>query len=440
MATQEFNYVNVEMWDVPVGVAYWHSTGQYASFEYESDFLTYDLNLSPIHMSTEDAKNENQFEFPSLDKITFNGLPGLLANSLPDNFGNTIINAWLRKQGRAPDTLNPIERLAYIGSRGMGALEFSPCPAGQHLAVSTNVEIDRLQELVQDILQERSRLDVEINGTERELNEAMLDILRVGTSAGGAVPKAIVAINDKDHVLSGQVDAPEGYTHYIIKFDGMGEHVGNIQSSLSASTRVEYAYFHMAIAAGITMMDCSLLETEGKAHFLTKRYDRVGNKKIHTLNLAGIAHLGWNPPGQVDYDDIFKVMRAINLTYSEKEEQFRRMIFNVAAKNVDDHVKNFSFNMYPNGQWHISPAYDLTFSYDPEGLMESMHKLTIDGKQRGINRQNILNVAIRAGIKKPEEIIDEVINAVRDWEQYAMLAGVDRQLTKYVGQHHEPLT
>ncbi len=435
MTDQQFNYVNVKMWGVPVGVAYWHSAAQYASFEYEPEFLSYGLDISPVYMSIEDASSENLFEFPHLDKTTFHGLPGLLANSLPDNFGNSIINSWLRKQGRSPDTLNPIERLAYIGSRGMGALEFEPCPAGKHLTVSTNVEIDRLQELIQNALSSRDQIDVEINGTEKEVTEAMYDILRVGTSAGGAVPKAIVAINNDGHVRSGQVDAPEGYTHYILKFDGMGDYVGEVQSALSAATRVEYGYYLMAKAAGITMMHSSLLEAEGKAHFLTKRYDRIENEKIHTLNLAGLAHLGWNPVSSVDYDDIFKVMRTINLTYAEKEEQYRRMIFNVVTKNVDDHVKNFSFNMYKDGIWRLAPAYDLTFSYDPEGLLESMHKITVDGKQEGISRQNLLNVGKRAEIKKPELIIDEVIDVVKDWSNYAKQAGLDKQLIDYLGQH-----
>lgn len=437
MAAEQYSLVKVKMWGKEVGIGLWHSTGQYASFEFEEPFLAAGLDVAPLHMSIQAAREENYFEFPNLDKTTFLGLPGLLANSLPDNFGNAIINAWLRRQGRSPNTLNPVERLTYIGSRGMGALEFEPCIADKHLHTTTRMEIDKLQELVQDALAVQQRVDVEIGGNERQINEAMYDILKVGTSAGGAVPKAIIAMNNEGHVLSGQAEVPDDYTHYILKFDGMGSYVGRSQSELSASTRVEYAYSLMAKHAGMKMMDCLLLEAEGKAHFLTKRFDRIGNRRIHTLNLAGIAHYGWNPAAGVGYEDVFRVMRMLNLTYGEKQEQFRRMVFNVFAKNVDDHVKNISFAMDEKGEWHLAPAYDVQYTYDPHGLLESRHKLTVDSMQRDISLANLMNAAKQAEVKNPHEIIVEVADAVTRWPEFARQAGVAKTLIAEIGHHHE---
>lgn len=433
----DYSLVKVKMWGHEVGVGLWHTEGQYASFEFDESFLSTGLDISPLHMSIQAALEENHFEFPELDKNTFLGLPGLLANSLPDNFGNAIINVWLKRQGRRPNTLNPVERLTYIGSRGMGALEFEPCIADKHLHTTTKVEIEKLQDLVQSALAVQQKIDVEVGGNERQINEAMYDILKVGTSAGGAVPKAIIALNSDGHVLSGQAEVPEGYTHYILKFDGMGEYVAQSQSELSASTRVEYAYYLMARHAGINMMECSLLEAEGKAHFLTRRFDRDGNKRIHTLNLAGIAHYGWNPAGSVGYEDVFRVMRMLNLNYRAKQEQFRRMVFNVFAKNVDDHVKNISFVMDKQGEWSLAPAYDMQFTYDPDGLLESMHKLTIDGMQQEIKLQHLVNASKQAEVKNAMEIIDEVADAVIRWPEFAHRAGVANSLIEEIASHHE---
>jgi serine/threonine-protein kinase HipA len=427
---------SVKLWGHDVGAVTWIRERGYAAFEYEPSFLTKGLDLSPIHLSIADGKAGTIFSFPNLDKETFKGLPGLLANSLPDDFGNTVINSWLVKQGRNKDSFNPVEMLCYIGSRGMGALEFVPSKAPKSLKSSVPVEVQKLLELAQDVLSDRRRLDVRLNVADQEKADAMLDILRVGISAGGAVPKAVIAINEEGHILSGQVEVPEGYEHWIIKFDGVSPDDREYFGKSTDNCRVEYAYYLMAKEAGINMTECRLLEENGRAHFLTKRFDRYQNEKIHSLTLASISHLGWNPPGSVGYESAFQVMRALRLPYSQQEQQFRRMVFNAITRNTDDHVKNIGYQMDKSGQWRLSPAYDMTFSFNPNDGLGEIHKMTINNRQDGFTFDDFIEVANNMEINKAEKIVKKILSVVARWPEFANQAQVSPDVKRYIGELH----
>lgn len=426
----------VKLWGETVGAVVWMSNRGYAAFEYEQSFVARNLDISPIYLGLAKARSGQAFMFPEIDRETFKGLPGLLASSLPDSFGNSVIDAWLMREGRDPNSFNPVERLCYIGTRGMGALEYSPEKAPASLKGTVSVEIAKLMELAQDVLTERTNLDVHVGGTDREKAEAMLDILRVGVSAGGMVPKAVIAINEDNHVLSGQAEIPPGYEHWIIKFDGISEGgPGRFGKSMD-NCKVEYAYSLMAKEAGIHMTDCRLLEENGRSHFLTKRFDRDHNEKIHVLSLAGIGHYGWNPAGAVGYEAAFQVMRLLKLPYREQEQQFRRMVFNAVSRNVDDHVKNISYTMDKLGQWRLSPAYDLTCSVNPDDALGEVHKMTINGRQDGFTFDDFTDVAYNMEIKKADQIVDEILDVVARWPKFAKEANVSLDAVKYVGSLH----
>ena len=426
----------VKLWGEPIGAVTWLKERNCAAFEYKPAFVKKGFDLAPLYLGLEDARSGMVFSFPHLDRQTFHGLPGLLAHSLPDDFGNRVIDPWLAAQGRARNSFNPVERLCYIGVRGMGALEFFPslAPAGLH--TPANVEVEKLLELAQRVLDHRTRLDARLDDRDRERTDAMLDILRVGVSAGGAVPKAVIAINGDGHIISGQGRVPKGYDHWIIKFDGVTEGEKKQLGRSLDNCRVEYAYALMAGAAGIAMTECRLLEEHGRAHFLTRWFDRNHNHKIHCLSLACIAHLGWNPIGSTSYEMAFQVMRMLGLPYPQQEQQFRRMVFNAVAKNVDDHVKNISYTMDEDGIWHLSPAYDLTFSVNPEDGLGELHKLSINGKHDNLTRDDFRQVAENMGIGKADKIIDEVHDAVASWPDFATAAGVSATTMTHIRKHH----
>ncbi|MDX2512982.1 MAG: type II toxin-antitoxin system HipA family toxin [Desulfobacterales bacterium] len=418
----------VSIWDETIGAVSWLSDQGCAAFEYDPEFLRKALELSPIHMSIGEANRGTVFSFPNIDQVTFWGLPGLLASCLPDLWGNQIIDSWLRRNGREPQSFNPVERLCYIGTRGMGALEFRPQLSDRSLSKSVPVEIENLMALAREVMAERLKLDANLSGTDTEKAEAMFDILRVGTSAGGAVPKAIIAMDDQGHIISGQShNIPQDYTHWILKFDGVSEEQPDKFRTPLESGRIEYAYYLMASQAGINMEECHLLEENGRAHFITKRFDRVNGRKIHMLTLAGMAHFGWNPPGVYGYEDAFAIMRQLRLTYPEQEQQFRRMVFNAITKNLDDHTKNISYLMDADGVWKLSPAYDMTFSYSSIELFGDQHKMKINNKRKDFTGGDFLNVAKSMEINKPNKIIDQIIEAVTCWPDHAKKAGVNEK-------------
>jgi serine/threonine-protein kinase HipA len=422
----------VTLWGDTVGAVSWLDDRGYAVFEYDQDFLKKGLDVSPIHMSLNDARSgDGLFSFPSLNKDTFLGLPGMLADALPDKFGNNIIDAWLARRGRDGLSFSPVERLCYTGKRGMGALQFSPEVIAGYDA-SVPVEISEMVELVQTIMHERKALDVRLGESEQNNAEAILDILRVGTSAGGARAKAVIAMDAKGNIMSGQADAPEGYDYWILKFDGVDDlELGEARGY----GRVEYAYYLMAKAAGITISECRLLEENGRAHFMTRRFDRVNGKKIYMQSLCGLAHYDFNRAGAYGYEQAFTVMRKLRLSKAEAAEQYRRMLFNIIARNQDDHTKNISFLMEPDGKWKLSPAYDVIYSHNPAGHWTNQHQMSINGKRDGFNRQDLVAVGESIGLSKPEKIIHEVVAAVEKWPEFARQAGVKQAVVLDIGKH-----
>lgn len=424
----------VRIWGQDVGAVTWVDGRACGVFEYAPSFLPSGLELSPIHLSLDDAKAGSIFSFPNIDRWTFNGLPGLLAASLPDSFGHAVIDAWLARQGRNPQTFNPVERLCYIGRRGMGALEYVPAIGPATLNRAVEVEVASLMELAQDALAVRTDLDTNLSGTSEQKADAMLDILRVGVSAGGMVPKAVIAVNDEGHVLSGQADVPSGYEHWIIKFDGISPDAAGRFGNSRDECRVEYAYYLMAKEAGLEMSECRLIEENGRAHFLTKRFDRNHNEKIHIQSLASIAHLGWNPSGSVGYENAFQVMRTLRLPYQEQAQQFKRMVFNALTRNVDDHVKNISFIMDKQGEWRLSPAYDLTFSVNQLDPLGETHKMTINGKQDNFSHKDFEDVAHNMGIKKCDKTLKSIFDVIGKWPEFAKEAGISQEVCAHIGK------
>jgi len=423
----------VKLWGDTVGAVSWLDDRAYGIFEYDQDFLSKGLDVSPIHMGLDDARNgDGKFSFPSLNKDTFLGLPGMLADSLPDKFGNSVIDAWLSRNGRDSSSFSPVERLCYTGERGMGALEFSPAVMGKYDA-SVPVEVSELVEVAQEIMHQRNILDVRLDGSEQNNANAILDILLVGTSAGGARPKAVIAMNNEGDVRSGQAPAPKGYEYWLLKFDGVTDlELGEP----SGYGRIEFAYYLMAKAAGINMMPCRLLEENGRAHFMTKRFDRLSGKKQHMQTLCGIAHYDFNMAGAYSYEQAFAVMRKLRLSKAEATEQYRRMLFNIIARDQDDHTKNISFLMGPDGKWKLSPAYDVIYSHNPAGKWTNQHQMSVNGKRDHFTKEDLLSVGESISLSRPAEIVDEVIAVVDRWPEFAKDAGVKKEAVIDISKHH----
>ena len=403
-------------------------------FEYDADFLKSGLDIAPITMPLEEARSGHTLHsFPALNKETFKRLPGLLADSLPDKFGQAIVNTWLARQGRSPDDFSIIERLCYTGSRAMGALEFKPAVA-LNLDHAVDVNIDKMLNLVREVINHRNHIDVRLTDDEEESKDALLDILRIGTSAGGARAKAVIAYNeDTGEVKSGQAEAPAGFSHWLLKFDGASDiELGKT----SGHGRVEYAYYLMAEAAGINMMESRLLEENGRAHFMTQRFDRVDDSKIHLQSLCAIAHYDFNMAGAYGYEQAIMIMRKIKLSKKEQLQLYRRMVFNVIARNHDDHTKNIAFLMNQDGEWALSPAFDMTYSYNPKGEWTDQHQMTINGKRDQFTKNDLLKVATSNDLKGAEKVIQEVLDAVKRWPDFAKLAGIDSKQTKHIIKQH----
>ena len=420
----------VKIWGLTVGAVLWNDNMQVASFEYDPKFVQRGYELSPLKMPSQDSVIYN---FPELrpkrteTENTFNGLPGLLADTLPDRYGNRLINTWLAQQGRPEDSMNPIEKLCFIGTRGMGALEFEP--ATNKRIQSFDIIIDSLIEVATDMLNKREKFRTNVQ--EDEL-KAMQDILTIGTSAGGARAKAIIAYNhNTGAVKSGQTIAPKGFEHYLIKLDGVDDAQFGTTEGYG---RVEMAYYLMATACGIDMMYSMLLEENGRAHFMTRRFDREnGDIKHHVQTLCAMQHYDYNEVGLYSYEQLFQTMRLLRLPYPQAEQVFRRMVFNVIARNCDDHTKNFAFLLKQESKWEISPAYDICHAYRPGSDWVSKHALSLNGKREGITREDFMVIAKSVNIKKPNVIIDKINNIVQDWDNYAKKAGVSRDLTTNIG-------
>lgn len=419
-------YVDVKLWGVSVGAAYWEQKTKSASFEYYPNFIKKGLEVSPISMPL----SSNIYSFPELNFKTFKGLPGLLADSLPDKFGNDLINRWLAMQGREPDSYSPIERLLYLGKRSMGALEFEKAENIGFNRTST-IEIDNLVKAASIALDGKKSLMTNLNDEEK----ALLEIIKVGTSAGGARAKAVVAFNDSTkEVRSGQLGAPKGFEHWLLKLDGV---TNTVLGDPQHFGRIEYAYYKMAIQCGIEMTECRLLEENNRAHFMTKRFDRVGEKeKIHMQTLCGLAHYDFNIPGAYSYEQLFMIMRKLRLPYKDAEQVYRRMVFNIVARNQDDHTKNFSFLMDKEGIWRLAPAYDVAFSYNPTGEYTSSHQMSVNGKIENFTKQDLLAVASSMNIKKPDAIIEEVIDSVANWSKQAADVNIPSSIIESISKTH----
>jgi serine/threonine-protein kinase HipA len=368
----------------------------------------------------ESIRGSARYEFRTLPRRTFRGLPGMLADALPDRFGDRIIDAWLARQGRDPGDVSAVERLCYTGKRATGALEFAPV-IDDKIDRSVPVEVGELVELAQAVIDERTKLDTSFAG---DATDAMLNIIRVGTSAGGGRPKAVIAVNDQSQeVRTGQVDAPRGFDHWILKFDGVTDRALGDPAGYG---RIEYAYHRMAVAAGIEMTECRLFEEGGRAHFMTRRFDRrAGNDKLHLQSLCAVAHFDFNDAGGYSYEQAFQVIRQLRLPYHDWEQQYRRMVFNVVARNQDDHTKNIAFLMDESGQWRLSPAFDVIYAFNPGGEWTSSHQMSINGKRDGVTRYDLLAVGREMSVKNCASIVDEVVDAVAGWKDYAKEAGVD---------------
>jgi serine/threonine-protein kinase HipA len=413
----------VKLWGRTIGAVSLQDGAEVAEFEYASEFTSSSIEVSPIAMPL----TRGVYSFPELSRATFYGLPGLLADSLPDKFGNLLIDAWLATQGRKPESFNAIERLCYTGSRGMGALEFEPS-IRQKTPRATKVRVDQLVELASDILMHRGELQVSFASEEKE--RALSDILRVGTSAGGARAKAVIAWNKKtNEVRSGQVQAGEGFEHWLIKFDGVKGNKDRELEDPQGYGVIEYAYSRMAQDCGIEMSECRLFEENDRRHFMTRRFDRLdGGEKLHMQTLCAIAHFDFNLAGVYSYEQAMLVARQLELSMQEIEQLFRRMAFNIVARNQDDHVKNIAFLMDKAGSWYLAPAYDMTYSYNPSGAWTSSHQMTLNGKRDNFTLDDFKDCAKAVSMKRgrAEKILKQVLNKVKSWRDYADDCGVDQ--------------
>jgi serine/threonine-protein kinase HipA len=406
----------VRLWGRTIGVVSTREGHDYAAFQYTPAFAASGIEVAPLTLPLSDQV----YEFPALPRHTFKGLPGFLSDSLPDTFGNAVIDAWLATEGRSAQSFDSVERLCYIGVRGMGALEFAPA-LGPKPRKATKIAIDALVRLASDILTQRENLSGSFADAGKK--KALADILHVGTSAGGARAKAVIAWNPHtNEVRSGQIVAGDGFEHWLLKFDGVAGNKDKELEDPKGYGAIEYAYYSMAQAAGITMSECRLLEESGRRHFMTRRFDRLaGEEKLHMQSLGALAHFDFNQPGAYAYEQALLTIRQLGLPIEAVEEQFRRMVFNVIARNQDDHVKNIAFLMNKQGQWSLAPAFDVTYSYNPSGSWTASHQMTLNGKRDSFTMEDIRAVAKSAMMKRgrAETIADEVRAAVLRWSEFA---------------------
>jgi len=423
----------VRLWDTRIGVVSLDDEAEVAVFEYEPEFASSGIEVSPMAMPLEAGR---AYRFPELSEESFSGLPGLLADSLPDRYGRALIDAWLGTQGRSPGSFNAVERLCYIGKRGMGALEFAPAK-GPRPTKSHEIDVKALVELASEVMAERSDLTASLQESSKE--EALKEILRVGTSAGGARAKALIALDpETNEVRSGQLGADPGFGHWILKFDGIEDKSRDLGQSQGYGV-IESVYSQMAAAADIQMTKCRLLPENGRRHFITRRFDRLADgSKVHMQSLAALAHLDYRQSGANSYEQAFQVIRQLGLPKTAVEQQFRRMVFNVVARNQDDHVKNIAFMMDRSGQWSLSPAFDLVYAYNPSGRWTGQHQMSINSKRDGFTMEDLRQVAAVASMKRGrvEEILGEVTDAVRAWPSLAATAGVNESAIAKIARAH----
>lgn len=412
---------SVILWGRRIGAVSWDASRALGIFQYDPAFVGAGIEVAPLKMPVREAP----YEFPALRKETFKGLPGMLADALPDKFGNRLIDAWLAETGRSADRFSPVDRLCYIGNRGIGALEFEPTV--RKATRSKKLEVAQLVDLANRVLSERAALAGRLGGDNDA--EALEDILSVGTSAGGARAKAVLAWNRQTgEFRSGQVKVDEGYEHWLLKFDGVSNNRDKELADPQGFGKIEYAYHLMATAAGIDMSECRLHHEGGRSHFMTRRFDRDGRgRKLHMQSLGAMQHFDFNDPAAYSYEQAALTIRDLGLGMDVVEQQVRRAIFNVVTRNQDDHVKNISFLMDRSGTWRLSPAYDVAYSYNPSGVWTRDHQMSLAGKRNDFTHDDLMAFASNVGVKavRAKRIIDEVVEAVSRWRAFAEDAGVD---------------
>ncbi len=412
----------VNLFGRPLGAFRWDERYQVAEFEYDRSFIGKGVEPSPLMMPVREGRI---YSFAGLNRDTFRGLPGMLADSLPDTYGRALFDRWLALMGRTSG--NPIESLCFLGKRCMGALEFEPAINIDNDSIQ-QFEIDSLVDVARDALKQKASF---VTNLEEDKKAAIAAILRLGTSAGGQRAKAIIAYNKvTKEVRSGQVEAPEGFDYYLIKLDGVSAERGFRETENYGP--LEYSFYKLARACGIAMTECSLLEENGRAHFLTKRFDRENGRKVHMQTLCAIAHYDFQLKRGYSYEQAFNVMRALRLPYSAAREMFHRIVFNVAVRNQDDHTKNISFLMGEDGKWRLSPAYDVGYAYNPDGGWTATHQMSVNGKFDGIDRDDLLAFARAEGIKDAAETIDKVADSVSLWPRIAMDCGVPKEMVETI--------
>ena len=423
----------VKLWGRQIGAVSWDKNLEIASFEYTPEFVASNIEVSPFKMPLK----KQIYSFRGLPKETFYGLPAMLADSLPDNFGNKLINTWILNKGETIDSFNPVDRLCYVGQRGMGALEFEP--SNRRYNISGQINIDELVKISNDILNDKQKIAGSFINGYRE--KTLQNILSVGTSAGGARAKAIIAWDPKtNEVRSGQVNQNSNFSNWILKFDGISE--SNQLSSIKKYGLIEYAYYLMATSAGILMSDSRILNENGRSHFLTKRFDRTENGgKLHMQSFAALEHLDYKQAGAYSYEQVFMTIKKLNLKMETLEEQFRRMIFNILARNQDDHVKNIAFLMNKSGEWSLSPAFDITFNYNPNGVWTGVHQMSLNGKRDNFVLSDFISCGERFSFKRGVvlELVQQVSEAISNWTKFAAEAGIAPDIIDAISKHHRKL-
>ena len=399
----------VNIFGQPLGTVRWDSQRNTALFEYMPEFISKGIEPSPLFMP---VRSGRIYSFGNIENETYKGLPGLLADALPDTYGRALFDRWLSLTGRTSS--NPVETLCFLGKRCMGALEFEPA-IGNQTNETHKIEIDSLVEVASEALREKEKFGVNFNDDKKA---AIAEIVRLGTSAGGQRAKALIVYNKlTGEVRSGQIEAPSGFEYYIIKLDGVNATTGFRETENYG--RLEYSFFRLARNCGIEMADCEIKEENGRAHFMTKRFDRENGEKIHMQTLCALSHFDYRLHRAYSYEQAFDVMRALRLPYSQATEMYKRMVLNVIIRNQDDHTKNISFLMDRDGKWRLSPAYDIGYAYNPQGGWTSTHQMSINGKFENITRNDLLEFAKRNNIREPDRIIGEIQEQTLQWPSIA---------------------
>ena len=416
----------IKLWGTVIGAVSLDEQSRAADFEYNPSFLQSGIQLSPIVMPLK----QGVYRFPELSYETFHGLPGLISDSLPDKFGNSIIDVWLSKQGRLPESFNAVERLCYTGTRGMGALEYYPVIYSND--IDEKINVSELVELASIVLKNRQNLNVVLDECNKpEMNTALSQIISVGTSAGGARAKAVIAWNPKtNEIRSGQTENSKEFEHWLIKFSGVTGNKDKEDEDREDFGIIEYAYYLMAKEAGINMSECRILDDGKNSHFMTKRFDRGSNgNKFHMQTLCAMAHMDFNQAGVYSYEQLFSVLNKIGAHHQDAAEAFKRMLFNIYAFNCDDHTKNISFLMNKQGQWKLSPAYDVSFAYNPNGLWTSSHQMTVNGKRKNFTELDFESCAKIGNLscREVKNAMTDVKSAVFNWKAIAKKSGLSQK-------------